>query len=115
MLCGHQSNVSFCSIFASMRHDPVTIWAHLVLVLEKLAPTTTDSKLHFVSDGQTMQYRNKLNFYLTSKYPFKFGYKHVTLNLLEAGHGKWAVDRARGKIKRAADRLVSLNNPEMVI
>lgn len=104
---GQDDILPFCSISENTQHDPAGIWAHLLPVLNNLAPSTTIKTLHFVSDGPTTQYRNKTNFAMTKMIPFGMGYQTVVWNLLEAGHGKGAADGIGATIKRTADALVS--------
>lgn len=57
---------SFASVSDCLRHDAAATWAHLDPVLEYLRshyPAIT--KVHFLSDGPTSQYRNTTAFYLT--------------------------------------------------
>ena len=74
---------SFCSISDYTRHDPAGIWAHLQPVLCDIqAPDANITTVHFVSDGPTMQYCHKSNFYLASVIPRKLGYERVTWNFI---------------------------------
>ena len=104
---GQSRTVTFCSMSDTMTHDPVGIWAHLMPVLEQIMPSTEIHTVHFVSDGPTTQYRNQSNFGLTQVIPFGMGYRNVTWNFLEAGHGKGPADGIGGSIKRSADRFVA--------
>ena len=61
-------------------------------VLEYLRHETGISFVHFISDGPTKQYRNKVNFYLLANKIFDYGFTWATWNFLEAGHGKGAAD-----------------------
>ena len=93
--------LSFCSVSASMRHDASAIWTHLSPVLShfrELIPSL--NTLHMISDGPTTQYRSKKNFFCLSSVPFKLGFKKVTWNFLEAGHGKGAADGVGAALKR---------------
>lgn len=65
------------------------------------------TKVHFLSDGPTSQYRNKSAFYLASTVPFMRGFKYVTWNFTEASHGKGAPDGVGGALKTLADRIVA--------
>lgn len=99
---------SLCSISSSFRHDPSAIWAHLTQVLTYLReqhPTATT--LHVVSDGPTTQYRSKKNFFLLTNVPYQMGWKRVTWNFLEAGHGKGPADGIGAAVKRRADDLIA--------
>ncbi|KAL2087166.1 hypothetical protein ACEWY4_018225 [Coilia grayii] len=99
---------SICSISPSYRHDPSAIWAHLTPVLiyliEKYPEATT---LHVVSDGPTTQYRSKKNFFLLTNVPYQMGWKRVTWNVLEAGHGKGPADGIGAAVKRRADDIIA--------
>jgi len=100
---------SFCSISKNTRHDPAGIWAHLHPVIceikEKYPLVNT---LHFLSDGPTTQYRSKNNFYLMKqKCLTQYGFKTVTWNFSESGHGKGAPDGVGGLVKRTADKQVA--------
>ncbi|XP_028458300.1 uncharacterized protein LOC114571525 [Perca flavescens] len=99
---------SLCSISSSFRHDPSAIWAHLTQVLTYLReqhPTATT--LHVVSDGPTTQYRSKKSFFLLINVPYQMGWKRVTWNFLEAGHGKGPADVIGAAVKRRADDLIA--------
>lgn len=99
---------SLCSISSSFRHDPSAIWAHLTQVLtylRKQHPTATT--LHVVSDGPTTQYRSKKNFFLLTNVPYQMGWKSVTWNFLEAGHGKGPADGIGAAVKRRVDDLIA--------
>ncbi|XP_041713164.2 uncharacterized protein LOC121546167 [Coregonus clupeaformis] len=100
--------VSVCTISSSMRHDPSAIWAHLKKVLPYLKQqNTAATTLHVISDGPTTQYRSKNNFFFLSKVPYELGFKKVTWNFLEAGHGKGPADGIGAAVKRQADSLVA--------
>ncbi|XP_069139889.1 uncharacterized protein [Argopecten irradians] len=98
---------SFCTVSDCLKHGPAAIWAHLHPILEELRSKTQATKIHFISDGPTTQYRNKHNFYLFSTKLFRYGFTEATWNLLEAGHGKGAADGIGGAIKRTADNYVN--------
>lgn len=102
-----QTPIPFCSISSSRRHDPPAIWAHLEPVLEMVKTRyPIVERLHFFSDGQATQYKQKGNFYLLSTEPFKHGFKDLSWNFFEASHGKGAPDGIGGTLKRSADRIV---------
>lgn len=99
---------SFASVSDCLRHDAAATWAHLDPVLEYLRshyPAIT--KVHFLSDWPTSQYRNKTAFYMTSTVPFLKGFSYITWNFTEASHGKGAPDGVRGALKNLADRIVA--------
>lgn len=99
---------SYCTLSSSFRHDPPAIWAHLRPVLQHLQENNPSARvLHMVSDGPTTQYRSKKNFFLLSTEPFKMGFKQVTWNFLESGHGKGPADGVGAAVKRTADALVA--------
>lgn len=102
-----QSPVTFCSISPSRRHDPPAIWAHLDPVLDMIRERYPLIKhLHVFSDGPATQYKQKGNFYLLSKEPFKKGFKNISWNFFEASHGKGAPDGIGATLKRSADTIV---------
>lgn len=85
--------ILFCSISSSLRQDPSAIWAHIMPVLKMLhQELPLIDTVHFQSDGPCTQYRNKKNFYLMTHFSNKFGFKYVSWNLTEAGHGKSTAD-----------------------
>lgn len=97
----------YCTLSEDTRHSPIAIWAHLNPVINDLTAQGINT-IHFVSDGPTTQYRNKVNFHLLSTLPFqKWNIKLVTWNLLEASHGKGPADGIGAAVKVAADRLVA--------
>lgn len=99
---------SFATVSDSLQHDAVATWAHLEPVLEDIRASHPQAKnIHFLSDGPTSQYRNKVAFYLASTVPFMKGFKTVTWNFTEASHGKGAPDGVGGALKNLADRLVA--------
>ena len=53
---------------------------------------TGTSVVHFISDGPTKQYRNKVNFNLLANKIYNYGFTWATWNFLEAGHGKGTAD-----------------------
>lgn len=72
-----------------MRQDTSAIWTHLSPVVSHfkvLIPSL--NTLHMISDGPTTQYCSKKNYFCLSSVPFQLGFKKVTWNFLEAGHGK---------------------------
>lgn len=102
-----QSPVTFCSISPSRRHDPLAIWAHLDPVLDMVRERyPLINHLHVFSDGPATQYKQKGNFYLLSKEPFKKGFKDISWNFFEASHRKGAPDGDGGTLKRSADIIV---------
>lgn len=99
---------SFATVSGSLQHDAVATWAHLEPVLDHIRASRPQAKnIHFLSDGPTSQYRNKVAFYLASTVPFVKGFKTVTWNFTEASHGKGAPDGVGGALKNLADRLVA--------
>ncbi|CAG2186302.1 unnamed protein product [Mytilus edulis] len=99
---------SFCGVSDSLRHDPQSIWAYMLPILNEIKDLYPFVEyLHFYSDGPTSQYRQKINFYLLSTMPFELGFTGACWNFHEAGHGKGIPDGIGGSIKRSADRQVS--------
>lgn len=75
----YQSPATFCSISPSRRHDPPAIWAHLDPVLDMARERyPLINHLHVFSDGPATQYKQKGNFYLFPKEPFKTGFKDIS-------------------------------------
>ncbi|XP_063233360.1 uncharacterized protein LOC134537058 [Bacillus rossius redtenbacheri] len=101
---------SFCTLSKSLRHDPYAIAAHLTPILDKyLKQFPTVSRIHFLSDSPSTQYRNKTMYALISYYiPKTFlQIDSITWNYSEAGHGKGAPDGVGAVLKRTADRNVA--------
>lgn len=101
---------SFCSLSDVTRHDPRAIIAHLLPVLEKyLKAHPNITKLYFMSDGPTNQYRNRELYWLIAKYLTKQfpQIKLIVWIFSEAGHGKGEADGVGGVVKRMADRVVT--------
>ncbi|KAJ4928899.1 hypothetical protein JOQ06_004521 [Pogonophryne albipinna] len=91
-----------------MKHDPPAIWAPLEPVLQFLKENHARiEKLFFISDGPTMQYRGKKNFFLLSTIPFRMGFIAVNWSFLEAGHGKGPADGVGATMKITADSQVA--------
>lgn len=102
-----QSPATFCSISPSRRHDPPAIEAHLDPVLDMVRERyPLINHLHVFSDGPATQYKQKGNFYLLSKEPFKKWFKDISWNFFEASHGKGAPDGVGGTLERSADTIV---------
>ncbi|KAJ4934677.1 hypothetical protein JOQ06_007462 [Pogonophryne albipinna] len=100
--------LTFCALSPSMKHDPPAIWAQLEPVLQFLKENHARiKKLFFISDGPTMQYRGKKNFFLLSTIPFRMGFTGVNWSFLEAGHGKGPADGVGATMKRTADSQVA--------
>jgi len=103
----------FCTISDCLKHGPAAIWAHMDPVIVDLRNATNATRIHFISDGPTTQYRNKHNFYLLSRKVFHYGFTSATWNFLEAGHGKGAADGIGAVIKRTADAIVSVRGNDI--
>lgn len=59
---------SICTISSCLNHDASAIWAHLTPVIDmakNLVPSL--SKIHFLSDSPSSQYRNRYIFYMLTK------------------------------------------------
>ena len=98
---------SFCSVSESLLHDPSAIWTHIEPVLKQIKECNPKiKKIHFFSDGPTVQYRQKGNFFLFSTKLNELGFEHGTWNFFEAGHGKGIPDAIGGALKRRADKSV---------
>lgn len=104
------SLTNFCSISTNLDHGPAAIWAHLSPIFEFLLGFATPiTKIHFLSDGPSSQYRNKtLFFFFNNKLHQTFrDLQQATWNYHEAGHGKGAPDGIGAVVKRTADRTVA--------
>lgn len=62
--------------------------------------------LHVFSDGPATQYKQKGNFNLLSKEPFKKGFKGISWNFFEASHGKGAPYGVGATLKRLDNTIV---------
>lgn len=102
------SKKSFASLSPSNEHGPEAIWAHLLPVLKWIRQQYPKvNGIHFHSDGPTVQYRQKKNFYYFSKLMNEYGFPFSTWNFFEASHGKGAADGVGSAIKRKLDSFVS--------
>lgn len=61
--------------------------------------------IHYWTDGQTSQYRNKQVFFTIANHKEIFGVQ-ARWNYFEAGHGKGPCDGLGGTTKRMADEAV---------
>ncbi|KAJ2953949.1 hypothetical protein O0L34_g1586 [Tuta absoluta] len=106
---GQLEAIPFCTLSGCLRHDAAAIWHHLEPVLRHIkenAPSVT--KLHFLSDAPSAQYRNKKMFYIISKLYWTMPeLTFITWNYSESGHGKGAPDGVGGVLKRTADQIVA--------
>ena len=102
-------NRSLCTLSENPRHDPVAICTHLepiITEIKKCIPSL--SKIHFLSDGPSMQYRNRKMFFLAGTFLSKvLQVKSLHWHFSERGHGKRAPNGIGGCIKRLADNLVA--------
>lgn len=100
---------SYCTVSSNQNHGPSAIWAHLHPILsevQKNHPAVTT--VHFFSDGPATQYKQKINFYLMANRFFdKYGFRKISWNFFESGHGKGAADGVGGTLKRQADAIVA--------
>lgn len=102
---GHQS---FASLSPNKDHGPNAIWAHLLPVLKEIKKKLPKvDGIHFYSDGPTVQYRQKKNFYYFAKLTKELGFPFSTWNFFESAHGKGAADGIGGAIKRKLDSIVA--------
>lgn len=98
----------FCTISACTDHGPPAIWAHLDPILKSIREEMPEiTKLLMWSDSPSTQYRQKGNFFFISTLPFQMGFKAISWNFFESGHGKGAADGIGGAVKRTTDSLVS--------
>lgn len=98
----------FSTLSENLEHGPASIWAHLEPILMQYSNRGI-SKLHFLSDSPSAQYRNKTMFSFLAHHVNKYipGVNEITWNYQEAGHGKGAPDGIGGVCKRTADRIVA--------
>lgn len=103
-------NKLFCTISENLSHGPQAILGHLQPIFQFINDKKPNLRaIHFLSDGPSSQYRNKLMFQLFPKEIQKYfsNVQSTTWNYLEAGHGKGAPDGIGAVVKRTADSLVS--------
>ncbi|PZC81934.1 hypothetical protein B5X24_HaOG211720 [Helicoverpa armigera] len=99
---------SYCTLSDSTNHSPEGIWAHLRPVLTDLKQMYPDvAVLHVYSDGPTVQYKQKKNFFLFKRYINELGFEKGTWNFSESYHGKGPADGVGANIKRLLDEKVS--------
>ena len=103
----------FCTVSDCLKHGPAAIWAHLEPIIKYIKTIKQLTGIHFLSDGPTTQYRNKMSFYLWNKRVFDLGFRHSSWNFLEASHGKGAADGIGAAIKRAADHQVNVKGRDI--
>ncbi|VEN62562.1 unnamed protein product, partial [Callosobruchus maculatus] len=98
-----------CTLSENLRHDPGAICVHIEPIIGTIRQMVPKLKtIHFLSDGPSTQYRNKVMFQLIVKYLAKqFDVETVIWHFSEAGHGKGAPDGVGGCLKRAADAAVA--------
>ncbi|KAL4710894.1 hypothetical protein ACJJTC_002524 [Scirpophaga incertulas] len=101
---------SFCTVSENIRHDALTIWAHLEPVLNMVQKSLPNlDAIHFLSDSPSSQYRNRFIFYMLTKLKEQIHCLNlVTWNYQESGHGKGAPDGIGAVVKRTADNHVRL-------
>lgn len=108
ILYSKKGNQSFASMSSNKDHGPDAIWAHLLPVLKMIKEKFPEvDGIHFYSDGPTVQYRQKKNFYYFSKLTREFGIPYSTWNFFESAHGKGAADGVGAAIKRNLDAFVA--------
>lgn len=102
-------SVCFCTVSEERRHDAIASCGHLKPIFKEIKNLIPNlSKMHFVSDGPSSQYRNRKMFVLIGEYLTSLlGISSVNWHYLEAGHGKGAADGIGGVLKRTADNLVA--------
>lgn len=60
---------SFCTISDDYNHQPPTIWAHLIPIVEIIKRVTPKvNVIHFYPPGPSSQYRQKGKFYLLAHF-----------------------------------------------
>lgn len=98
----------YATISKSLRHDERAVWRHIKPVVEDFRKQSVHAidTIHILSDGPANQYRNRANCYLMSSIPYTWGFKRLTWNYSERGHGKGAPDGVGGTLKRKADMHV---------
>lgn len=85
------------------------VCGHIKPICKEIKNTIPNlSKVHFVSDGPSRQYRNRNMFLLLGKHITSLlDVSSIIWHYLEAGHGKGAADGVGGCLKRTADNLVA--------
>ena len=99
---------TFCTIPDCKKHGPLAIFSHLKPILARHVTGET-SRLHFMSDSPSSQYRSKTMFYVICKllgrlYPH---IKAIEWNYSKSGHGKNVADGSGANVKSKLDRLVA--------
>lgn len=102
------STKSICTMSQCLTHDATAIWSHIIPLLNTAKQLVSSlSKVHFLSDSPSSQYRNRFIFFMITKIHEQVPtVTTVTWNYQEAGHGKGAPDGVGAVLKRTADNHV---------
>ena len=96
---------SFVHVSPVDRHNTTGVIAFLKKFhredIPKFWPRRKFSRIHYVTDSPTSQYRNKFIFWLVANHRAIFGMDAVW-HFLEAGHGKGPCDGVGGSLKKMA-------------
>lgn len=96
----------FCFVSEDLRHTAPSVWAHLLPILKSLQERGIET-CHVFTDGATGQYKNRSNFFLLCYFAGILGFKSVTWNFWESGHGKGPSDGVGATCKSKADSMVA--------
>lgn len=101
--------ISYGTISECNRHDAPAVIAHLISLKEAIRVYVPDlSKIHFLSDGPSTQYKNKTMFQLIGRYLApQLNVDQINWHYSESSHGKGAPDGVGAVLKRTADNLVA--------
>ena len=103
--CNSHQNI--VTISDDLTHNTTSVYAIIKKMMpevRKLVPNL--SKVYYLSDSPTSQYRNKTIFQIVSYYKEDFGVPCVWY-YLEAGHGKGPCDGLGAAVKRSASRAIA--------
>lgn len=109
----HQSLIYISNVMHHNSTFVISLIKSLFLTeLPKLLPALTLTKVHFLTDSPTSQYRNKYIAYHLSCTPELYGFS-ATHHYFESGHGKSVCDGIGGAMKRKADQVVNHGNTQI--
>ena len=111
---GELKHQSFAYISKVLSHNTafaITCIKSLLLaeIPAKLGPDFKITRVHYVSDSPTSQYRNRNIAYFISAHKAIFGFD-AAWHYFEVGHGKSVCDGIGGSMKRQADQAVKHGN-----
>ncbi|CAC5390838.1 unnamed protein product [Mytilus coruscus] len=103
---GKIEHKSFAMISDELSHTAAAVLAFLRSLLSKLHELVPNmSCVHYISDSQTSQYRNRYIFNVVAEYVSLFNVP-ASWQYFEAGHGKGPCDGVGAMAKRMADNAV---------